>query len=184
MNQHSNDQTAQKRHSLNSSLVTDWAVPPTSELSPKSLASSSPDLIHNHSPSHDSLAEFDSTIDLKRSSKHRYHSLSSSCPILSSFTTPSQTNETVLKPIKSESLIDISSSPIMKFMLVHNKRSLTLSPITKLLPSIRIQKRRHDNENLAANQQNGQIFTSKVKYMKIEHNDQLIIKDLLNEILE
>ena len=72
----------------------------------------------------------------------------------------------------------------MKFMLIQNKRSLTSSPILKLSSSQRIKKRRRDNENFLLNQQNEKLYKSKTKLIKIEYDNQFIIKDLLNEIIE
>ncbi|CAF3561581.1 unnamed protein product [Rotaria sordida] len=188
INHNPHHQTTSKRHSLNidhvSSLV-DWSVPSTSELSPTSLTSSSPDLTQNHIPLDDSLVEINSTINSKRSTKYHYRSLSSSCPILPSFTMPClQSNETLLTPIKSKSLTGLSNTSVMKCMIIKNKRSLTTSPIMKLSSSQRIRKRRRDNENLIFNQQNGKTYKSKAKHLKIEYDNHCIIKDLLNEIIE
>ncbi|CAF2473836.1 unnamed protein product [Rotaria sp. Silwood2] len=188
INHNPHHQVTSKRHSLHtdhtSSLV-DWSVPPTSELSPTSLTSSSPDLAQNHLPLDDSLAEYDSTIHSKRSIKRRNRSLSSSCPILPSFMMSClQSHETVLKPIKSKSLTGLSNSTVMKCMIINNKRSLTASPIMKLSSSQRIRKRRRDNENIILNQQNGKTYKSKTKHLKMEYDNHPIIKDLLNEIIE
>ncbi|CAF3341930.1 unnamed protein product [Rotaria sp. Silwood1] len=188
INHNPHHQITSKRHSLNieyaSSLV-DWSVPPTSELSPTSLTSSSPDLTQNHMPIDDSLVEFDATINSKRSFKRRYRSLSSSCPILPSFKMSClKSNETILKPIKSKSLTGLSNASVMKYMIINNKRSLTTSPIMKLSSSQRIRKRRRDNENIIFNQSNGKIYKSKTKHLKIEYDNHLIIKDLLNDIIE
>jgi hypothetical protein len=155
-------------------LLSDWSVPPTSELSPTSLTSSSPDLTQNHLPSDDSFNEFNSKLNSKRSTKRRCRSLSFSFP----------STKTVLQPMKSKSLTRLSDSSDMKFMLIHNKRSLTSSPIIKLSSSQRIRKRRRDNENFLLNQQNEKLYKSKTKLIKIEYDNQFIIKDLLNDIIE
>jgi len=162
--EHSNDQIKSKRHS---SSVSDWSVPPTSELSPRSLTSSSPDLTQNPLPFDDSLIEFDSTIDLKQSTKRRYHSLSSF-----------SSTETFLKPIKSKSLTGFPNSSNTKITLIENQRSLTSSPIIKLSSSQRIKKRRRDNEYLILNHK------SKTKHIKIEFDNYFIIQYILNEIIE
>jgi hypothetical protein len=189
IDEHSNDQTMSKRHSLHTdhpSSLSDWSVPPTSELSPTSLTSSSPDLSQNHLPTDESLIELDSTINSKRlSTKRRYRSLSSSCPILPSFTMCSlQPNESLIHPIKSKSLTRLSNSSNRKFMLINSKRSLTSSPIMKLSSSQRLKKRRRDNENFLLHQSNGKIYKSKTKQIKYEHDNQSIIKDILNDIIE
>jgi hypothetical protein len=155
----SNDEIKSKRYS---SSLSDWSVPPTSELSPTSLTSSSPDLTQN-----DSFVEFDSIVNLKESTKRRYRSLSSF-----------QTNKILLKPIKSKSLTCLSNSFDTKLMVIQNKRSLTLSPIIKLSSSQRIKKRRRDNEYLILNHK------SKTKHLKIELDNYFIIQNLLNEIIE
>jgi len=173
--EHSDHQIMSKRHSL---TLSDWSVPPTSELSPTSLTSSSPDLTQNHFPSDDLLVELDSTINFKQSTKRRYRSLSSFS------TSYLQENKTFLKPIKSKSLTRLSNSSEMKFMLINHNRSSTTSPIIKLSSSQRIRKRRRDNENFILNQQNDKTYKSKAKHFKIESDNQFIIKDLLNEIIE
>ncbi len=167
--ENANDQIKSKRHS---SILSDWSVPPTSELSPTSLTSSSPDLTQNHLPIDDSLVELDSSINFKQIIKRRYRSLSS-------FPKSSrQTNEKLVKPIKSKSLTGLSNSSNMKLMLIEQKRSLTSSPILKLSSSQRIKKRRRDHENFILNQK------SKTKYFKIELDNHLIIQNLLNEMIE
>ena len=160
----SNDEITSKHHS---SLLSDWSVPPTSELSPTSLTSSSPDLAQNHLPSDDSLVELNPI-------KRRYRSLSLSFP----------STKTIPKSLKSKSLTRLSNSSDPKLMLLENKRTLTSSPIIKLSSSQRIRKRRRNYENLIHNQQNERLYQSKTKLMKIEYDNQFIIKDLLNEIIE
>lgn len=181
-------QITSKRHLLNidhaSSLV-DCSVPSTSELSPTSLTSSSPDLTQNHLPIDDSLVEFDSRKNRKRSKKRRHRSLSSSCPVLPSVAMLTvQSNERVLKPIKSKSLTGLSNSPIMKCMIVNNKRSLTTSPIIKLSSTQRINKRRRDSENLIVHRQDSKIYKSKIKHLKIDQDNLIIIRGVLNDIIE
>jgi hypothetical protein len=69
-------------------------------------------------------------------------------------------------------------------MLINSKRSLTSSPIMKLSSSQRLKKRRRDNENFLLHQSNGKIYKSKTKQIKYEHDNQSIIKDILNDIIE
>ncbi len=166
---HSNDSDKSQQHSL---TVSDWSVPPTSELSPTSLTSSSPDLTQNHVPSDESLVELDPAINFKQSAKRRYRSLSS-------FPIPSfQSNEKFLKPIKSKSLTRLSNSLEMKLISMEKKRTGTSSPIIQLSSSQRIKKRRRDHENFILN------YKSKAKQLKVEFDNQLIIQNLLNEMLE
>lgn len=167
--EHSNNEIIPKRHSL-SLDHSDWSVPPTSELSPTSLTSSSPDLTQNAQPLDDSLIELKPKLNIKR----RYRSLSLSY----------SSNKIYPKPIKSKSLTRLSNCSDMRFMLIQNKRSLTSSPILTLSSSQRIKKRRRDNENFLLNQQNEKLYKSKTKLIKIEYDNQFIIKDLLNEIIE
>ncbi|CAF3317736.1 unnamed protein product [Rotaria socialis] len=188
INHNPNHQITSKRHSLQidyaSSLV-DWSVPPTSELSPSSLTSSSPDLAQYHLPIDDSLIDLDLAANPKRSIKRRYRSLSSSCPILPSFEISHvQSTERVLTPVKSRSLTGLSNSSMMKCTVIKNKRSLTASPTMKLSSLQRVNKRRRDGENLILNQQNGNIYRSKTKQLKIEDDSHVVIKDLLNDIID
>ncbi|CAM4740698.1 unnamed protein product [Rotaria magnacalcarata] len=188
INHNSNHQITSKRHSLQidyaSSLV-DWSVPPTSELSPSSLTSSSPDLAQYHLPIDDSVIDLDLAANMKRSTKRRYRSLSSSCPILPSFgISHVQSTERVLTPVKSKSLTGLSNSSMTKCIVVKNKRSLTASPTMKLSSLQRVNKRRRDGENLILNQQNGNIHRSKTKQLKIEDGSHVVIKDLLNDIID
>ena len=166
-----NDQIKSKRHTL---IVSDWSVPPTSELSPTSLTSSSPDLTQNHQPIDDSLVELDPSINIKQINQHRHRSLS----LFPKSSSPPQTKEKLLKPIKSKSLTRLSNLSDVKLKLIEQKRSFTTSPILKLSSSQRIKKRRRDNENILLNQK------SKCKYLKSELDNHFIIQNLLNEIIE
>ncbi|CAF0777524.1 unnamed protein product [Adineta steineri] len=184
-NEHSNHQNTPKRHL---STVSDWCVPPTSELSPTSLTSSSPDLTQNSLPIDDSLVELDSTMNCRKSTKRRHRSASSSS-VLPSFTMSYlQSNKTtLLKPIKSKPSTRLLNSSDMKVMLNNNnnnkKRSSRTSPVLKLSSAQRIRKRRHKNENIIHNQQNSRC--SKVKTKRFQTDDiQFIIKDILNGIIE
>lgn len=149
-----------------SSSLSDWSVPPTSELSPRSLTSSSPDLTQNHLSTDDTFIDS----DLKQSTKRRYHSLSSCL----------QSNKKYFKPLKSKSLTRLTQNNIerKKSLLIDNKRSLTSSPILRLSSSQRIKKRRRDNEYLILSHK------SKTKQTKIEFDNHFIIQNLLNEIIE
>lgn len=169
MDENSTDQIKSKRHS---SIVSDWSVPSTSELSPTSLTSSSPDLTQNVVPLDDSLLESRPITNPKQSNKARNRSLSS-------FPLPTgQTEEKLLKPMKSKSLTRLSHSTNMRIMFIQHKRSLTSSPILKLSSSQRVKKRRRDNENLILNHK------SQTKYLKIEFDNNLIIENLLHEMIE
>ncbi|CAF5229704.1 unnamed protein product, partial [Rotaria magnacalcarata] len=54
----------------------------------------------------------------------------------------------------------------------------------KLSSLQRVNKRRRDGENLILNQQNGNIHRSKTKQLKIEDDSHVVIKDLLNDIID
>jgi len=111
-------QTTSKRHPFS---VLDWSVPPTSELSPTSLtSSSSPD---------DSIVE----LDLKTQRRHR--SLSSSCPILPYSI---EKMKLITSPYKSKSLSRISN--------VSNKKVRSISPVIKYSSIERLKKRRRDHQ--------------------------------------
>lgn len=155
------DEIKSKRHS---SSLSDWSVPPTSELSPRSLTSSSPDLTQNHSSTDDTMIE----LDLKQSTKRRYHSLSSCL----------QSKKNLFKPLKSKSLTRLTNILDKNLMLIENQRSLTSSPTIRLSSVQRIKKRRRDNEYLLLNRK------SKSKHIKIEFDNHIIIQNLLNEIIE
>lgn len=100
----------------------DWSIPPTSELSPTSLTSSSPD---------DSSVELDRILSIKR----RYRSLSFSCPIL-----PHSNDK--IKPIrllyKSKSLSRIPNNS--------NTKIRSMSPVIKYSSIERLKKRRKDQQ--------------------------------------
>ena len=161
-----NDQIKSKRHT---SILSDWSVPPTSELSPTSLTSSSPDLTQNSVPLDDSLGR---RTKLKHANKRRNRSVSS-FPL-----STVQTEEKFIKPMKSKSLTRLSHSANMRIMFIQHKRSLTSSPILKLSSSQRVKKRRRDNENLILNHK------SQTKYLKVEFDNNLIIQNLLHEMIE
>lgn len=169
MDENSNDQIKSKRHV---SILSDWSVPPTSELSPTSLTSSSPDLTQNSVPLDDSLIELGPRTKLKHANKPRNRSVSS-FPL-----STVQTEEKFIKPMKSKSLTRLSHSANMRIMFIQHKRSLTSSPILKLSSSQRVKKRRRDNENLILNHK------SQTKYLKIEFDNNLIIQNLLHEMIE
>lgn len=188
MDNNSNHPITSKRHSSNtdhSTTLVDWSIPSTSELSPTSLTSSSPDLTQSYTPLDDSFVELNSAINVKGIEKYRHRSLSSSYSVVPTRAMNSlQANEKVLKPIKSKSLTGFPNASVMKLMVVNNKRSLTTSPTMKLSPSQRVRKRQRDNEHLMLNKENGKFYKSKTKHIKIEHEDHNIIKGLLNEIIE
>lgn len=108
-----------KRHSYS---VADWSVPPTSELSPTSLPSSSPD---------DSLVELDLKIHPISSFKSRYRSLSFSCPTLSNSKEKRQTR-------KSKSLSRISQ--------LNHRKIRSTSPVIKHSSIERLKRRRRDQQ--------------------------------------
>lgn len=164
------DEIKLKRHT---SIFSDWSIPPTSELSPTSLTSSSPDLIQNSVSLDDSLLELDSSIKHKHSKKRRHRSFSS-FPVSNTV----QSNDKSIKSMKSKSLTRLSHSSNMRAMFIQHKRSLTSSPILKLSSSQRIKKRRRDYENLLLNQK------STTKHLKIEFDNDLIIRNLLHEMIE
>jgi hypothetical protein len=137
--------------------LSDWSIPPTSELSPTSLTSSSPD---------DSFVEFDIKIRQISSSvnKSNYTSLSSSCPIL-----PYCIDKTksIIPSYKSKSLSRITN--------LSNKKIRSLSPVIKYSSIERLKRRRKDHQTF------GKRFKLKVKN---GHEDIFIIKEVLNEIIE
>ena len=114
----SNDSKQSKRHSYS---LADWSVPPTSELSPTSLPSSSPD---------DSLVELDLKIKSIPSVKSRYRSLSFSCLTLS--------NSMKKSNYKSKSLSRISQS--------NHRKIRSTSPVIKYSSIERLKRRRHDQQ--------------------------------------
>ncbi|UJR33760.1 hypothetical protein I4U23_021187 [Adineta vaga] len=179
----SNEQNLTKRHSL---ALTDWSAPSTSELSPRSLTSSSPDLTQNHCSTDDSFIELDSSINIKDSVKRQSRSLSTSCPILPSFTLSylKSNDKTFSKPIKSKSLTRLSNRSDVKVMLINNKRSLQTSPILQLSSSQCMKRRRGITDNSTDHQYNEKLYKSKTKHFKMKSNDKLIIKDLLIEMIE
>jgi hypothetical protein len=143
-----------KRHSYS---LLDWSVPPTSELSPTSLTSSSPD---------DSLVELDLKFHRISSSsiKRRYRSLSSSCPILPYCI---EKIKPITPPYKSKSLSRISN--------LSNRKIRSISPVIKYSSIERLKKRRRDQ----------QIYGKKIKLKtKNEHENIFIIQEILNEIIE
>ncbi|CAF0725056.1 unnamed protein product [Adineta ricciae] len=172
-----------KRHSSTSS---DWSVPPTSELSPTSLTSSSPDLTQNHCPTDDSFVELDSSINIKDSVKRQSRSLSTSYSTLPSFTTSylQSNDETFLKPNKSKSLTRPTANSNGQIMLINKKRSLQKSPTLQAGSSQHIKKRRRANENPVKSRYNEKLYKSKTKHFKLDLNDEFIIKDLLFEMIE
>lgn len=111
----SNDSKPSKRHSYS---LADWSVPPTSELSPTSLPSSSPD---------DSLIE----LDLKDNPmvKCRYRSLSFSCPTM---------DKRPMRKSNSKSLSRISQTNHRKFR--------STSPVIKHSSIERLKRRRRDQQ--------------------------------------
>jgi hypothetical protein len=157
-NSHKSDETMKsistisKRHSF---TLLDCSVPPTSELSPTSLTSSSPD---------DSLVELDLKLNRISSIKRRYRSLSSSCPILPYCNEKSQP---ITPPYKSKSLSRITN--------LSNKKIRSISPVIKYSSIERLKKRKRDQ----------QIYGKKIKIKpKIENENIIIIKEILNEIIE
>jgi hypothetical protein len=140
--------------------LTDWSVPPTSELSPTSLTSSSPDLSQNPLTSDDSFVE----LHLKNNLKRRYRSLSSSCPIIPYSV---EKSTPITPPYKSKSVSRISNFT--------NKRYRSLPTIIKYSSIQRLKKRRRDN----------QVFGKRFKLKtKNQYEFISISKDILNEIIE
>ncbi|CAF1241665.1 unnamed protein product [Adineta ricciae] len=172
-----------KRHS---STSTDWSVPPTSELSPTSLTSSSPDLTQNYCPTDDSFVELDSSINIKDSVKRQSRSLSTSYSTLPSFTTSylQSNDETFLKPNKSKSLTRPTANSDGQVMLINKKRSLQKSPTLQAGSSQCIKRRRRANETPVKSHYNEKLYKSKTKHFKLELNDEFVIKDLLFEMIE
>lgn len=140
------------------SHLSDWSVPPTSELSPRSLTSSSPDLTQQILPTDESLVHSDSNVYF-RSIHRRYRSLSPN--------SLSDLERTTDRMTKSKSLTRLSNP------FNESKRLGKSSPVLTLSSSQRIQKRRRDNEQRA-----------KSKLFKMDFDDQLIIQSLLNDIIE
>ncbi|CAF1176380.1 unnamed protein product [Adineta ricciae] len=137
----------------------DWSVPPTSELSPTSLTSSSPDLSQNHLTSEDSLVELD--LKTNRSvMKRRYRPLSLSCPVLPNF---AEKSKPITPPYKSKSLSRITNSIQKK----------TSSLITNTIQ--RLRRKRKDN----------QFYVKRSKpRMKTEQENQFIVQDVLNQMIK
>jgi hypothetical protein len=108
INKTNEDQFIARRHL---SSLTDWSVPPTSELSPTSLTSSSPDLSQNPLTSDDSLIE----LHLKNNLKRRYRSLSSSCPIIPNSI---EKSTPITPPYKSNPLSRITNSTNKKISFI------------------------------------------------------------------
>lgn len=144
-----------KRHS---SSLSDWSVPPTSELSPTSLPSSSPD---------DSLVELDlkiNQISASSSIKSRHRSSSFSCPILphSLENRPKRTSTH-----KSKSLSRLSHS-------VNRKIRRSMSPVIKCSSVERLKRRRRDQE----------IYGKRLKIKTKSDEHMFIVQQLLNDIIE
>ena len=186
-NGHAKHHSTSKRNSSHIdpvSAVSDWSVPPTIELSPTSITSSSPDLSQNPLPADDSLVEFDSANHWKQSlhsSSRQNRSLSSSCPLLPSLTMCcSEPNEFLVKPLKSKSLSRLSNGSTVKTPSINQKRCSTTSTVSKISSSPRLRRRRRDHENSVAHHPNGNVPKLKPK----PDNHQLAIKGLLNEMIE
>jgi hypothetical protein len=153
-------QTISKRHL---SILSDWSVPPTSELSPTSLTSSSPDLSQNNFTPDDSFVELN--VKLNRSSmKRRYRSLSFSCPILPYYI---DKRKPITPPYKSKSLSRIVN--------LSNKKVRSISPIIKYSSVQRLKKRRKDNQ-----------FYGKRSKLKTKNDQEniFIIQEILNDMIE
>ncbi|UJR13519.1 hypothetical protein I4U23_000533 [Adineta vaga] len=137
----------------------DWSVPPTSELSPTSLTSSSPDLSQNNFPSDDLTLE----LDLKNhrsAMKRRYRPLSLSCPVLPNY---GDKSKPITPPYKSKSLSRI----------INQKK--TSSPIMKNNALQRLRKKRKDN----------QFYMKKFKIRtKNEPENLLVVQEVLNHMIE
>jgi hypothetical protein len=154
-----------KRHS---SSLSDWSVPPTSELSPTSLTSSSPDLSHNNFVIDDSFNE----LDFKMNRKRRYRSLSFSCPILPYCL---EKTKPITPPYTSKSLSRLSTSSNVKLMLINNKKCPLKSPINKYSSIQRLKRRRL----------NYQYYGKRLKLKtKFELENIVLIKEILNETIE
>lgn len=146
-------------------------MPPTIELSPTSItsSSSSPDLSQNLPCNDDASVEIDAHPHLKQpfsSSKQSDRSLSLSCPTLPSFTMCcSQTNE-----LTSQSLTRPSNS--------------VPSMITKARVLPRLSKRHVGQSNGSVNHSHDTINKSKTKRKKCQQANQVIIEHLLKDMIE
>ncbi|CAF1021901.1 unnamed protein product [Adineta steineri] len=161
------DSTISKRHS---SLLSDWTVPPTSELSPTSLTSSSPDLSQNNIISDDSIVELD--LKNNRSSiNRRYRSLSFSSPVLVNVV---EQTKPITPPYKSKSLPRITN--------VTNKKLRSVTPIMTYSSIQRLKKRRKDGQFYLKNQFYAK--RSKLKSKNDDENNIVIIRDILNNMIE
>ena len=155
-----------------SSGVADWSVPPTIELSPTSLTSSSPDLSHTHLATDDSSSE----IDLKRSRtssslKRRYRAVSFSCPILPFCRDQSLP---ITPPYKSKSLSRLSNASDAKLIVLHTRKKATILSMIQCPPTQQMRKRRCD-------------ASPSGKRVKVKSNDgyinPLIISAILDELI-
>lgn len=148
------------------SSASDWSVPPTLELSPTSITSSSPDLSQNQSFHLDSLVELDSTVNAEQShsivsSRHR----SSSSSVFS-----------LVTMCYAESNDYLSKSDHWK--------PAARSSMSKPSSSPRLQRRRRDPDTNAAQQTNGKIPKRMAKMIRFESDDHSIIADLLNDMIK
>ena len=186
-NGHGKHSSTSKRHSSHNdhaSTASDWSVPPTIELSPTSITSSSPDLSQNPLPADDSLVELELMNHGKLSllsPSRQYRSLSSSCSLLPSLTVCcSEPNEFLAKPLKSKSLSRLSNGSTVKSSSNNQKRYLTTSSVSKVSSSPRLRRRRREHENMVAHHQNGNGRQLKPK----DDYYYPVIKGLLNEMIE
>ena len=170
-NERSSQQTISNRHISSidhPSSSSDWSVPPTIELSPTSItsSSSSPDLSQNLPFNDDASVEVDAHPHLK-------HSLSLSCPILPSFTMcGSQTN--ALTPQSSTHL----SNPVPSMIAKARASPIHSSALQ------RMSKRHFGQSNGGVNHSHDTINKSKTKLRKCQQANQVIIEHLLKDMIE
>lgn len=167
----SDHHTLLKRHSCSS---LDWSVPPTSELSPTSLTSSSPDLSQNTGIPDDSFIELDSKHNRISSSlkKHYRYSFSLSCPAL--VYSIGETQQ-IVKSTKSKSLSRLSKSSNKTLVLINDKKPRSLSPNIKNSSKVLLKKRCREK----------QVYGKKPKLENINADENnLIAQQILNEIVE
>jgi hypothetical protein len=172
-----------------SSSLSDWSVPPTIELSPTSITSSSPDLSQNVLPNNDVLVELDSTPMSKPSeslTSASNRAVSSTCSVLPSMIVSyPKPDELLVKATTSASFNRLARVSNTNAVVIDDKKLLTSSSSThKLSVSPRLRRRRRDHDNMIFHHQTGRIHKSKAKSIKIHSDNCLIVEDLLNDMIK
>ena len=183
---HSNRSSKTKRTGLandSSSTGSDWSVPPTSELSPTSITSSSPDLSQN--PAHnDELSVDTDSIHIPKScltsNVYQNRSLSSSCPSIPlNSMCLSESNRSLSKSLKSKSLTRLSTLSTATSSSMNEEKPKSTTTKKKLSSSPRLRRRRGDQEKIVVHHHNESMSKSDV-----EQTSTSIIQDLLYQMIE